>query len=133
MPIPAFDTYKAVQSLKEAGFEEAQATAVVAMVGAATGEDLAALREDIAALPTKDDVKKTIADALKPYATKEDLKPYATKEDLKPYATKEDLKPYATKDHLDAALAGLEVRIVKYLVTTVLATAGIVITVLKWL
>jgi len=37
----AFDTYKAVKSLREAGFEEVQADAVVAMVGGAMDEHVA--------------------------------------------------------------------------------------------
>ena len=69
MSMPAFDTYKAVQVLKGAGFVEAQATAVVSTILDATGEDIAALREDVASLPTKADLEQ----ALKPYATKEDL------------------------------------------------------------
>ena len=54
MPSIAFDTYKAVQALKRAGFEEVQAEAVVATVGEAMGEnvatkaDMAELRAEIA-------------------------------------------------------------------------------------
>ena len=44
----AFDTCKAVRALREAGFEEARAEAVVATVGAAMGGDVAA-REHVAA------------------------------------------------------------------------------------
>ena len=36
-----FDTHRAVKALKEAGFEDAQAEALVATVGAAMGENLA--------------------------------------------------------------------------------------------
>lgn len=45
----AFDTYKAVKSLQEAGFEEVQAEAVVAMVGGAMDEPVAS-KTDIADL-----------------------------------------------------------------------------------
>ena len=52
----AFDTYKAVKALKNAGFEEVQAEAVVATVGDAMGEnvatkaDIAEIRAEIAGL-----------------------------------------------------------------------------------
>ena len=52
----AFDTYKAVKALKQAGFEEVQAEAVVASVGEAMGEnvatkaDMAEIRAEIAGL-----------------------------------------------------------------------------------
>ena len=45
----AFDTHKAVKALKEAGFGDAQAEAVVATVGDAMGGDVAT-KSDIAAL-----------------------------------------------------------------------------------
>ena len=37
----AFDTYKAVAALKQAGFEESQAEAVVTTIGAALGGNVA--------------------------------------------------------------------------------------------
>ena len=52
----AFDTHAAVKTLREAGFEEAQAEAVVATVGIAMGEnvatktDIQALKADMQAL-----------------------------------------------------------------------------------
>ena len=52
----AFDTHKAVKALKQAGFGDAQAEAVVATVGDAMGgdvatkSDIAALKSDIAML-----------------------------------------------------------------------------------
>ena len=54
----AFDTHKAVKTLREAGFEEGQAEAVVATFGNAMSEDMAtktdvaALKTDVAALKT---------------------------------------------------------------------------------
>ncbi len=45
----AFDTHKAVKALKEAGFEDAQAEAVVATVGDAIGGNVAT-KADIAEL-----------------------------------------------------------------------------------
>ncbi len=59
----AFDTLKAAKALREAGFEEAQAEAVVATVGGAVGrnvatkadltEVVATLRADMAALEAR--------------------------------------------------------------------------------
>ena len=48
----AFDTYKAVKALREAGFEEVQAEAVVAMVGDAMDEHVAG-KTDIADLHSR--------------------------------------------------------------------------------
>ena len=47
----AFDTHKAVKALKEAGFDDTQAEAVVATVGDAIGGDVAT-KGDTAALKT---------------------------------------------------------------------------------
>ena len=47
----AFDTHKAVKALKEAGFGDIQAEAVVATVGDAIGGDVAT-KGDVAALKT---------------------------------------------------------------------------------
>lgn len=59
----AFDTHKAVTALKQAGFEEAQAEAVVTTMGEALGGNVAtradltevrvALERDLAALETR--------------------------------------------------------------------------------
>ena len=61
----AFDTHKAVKALKEAGFGDIQAEAVVATVGDAIGGDVAT-KGDIAVLKTdiaefKADIKAAIA------------------------------------------------------------------------
>ena len=54
----ALDTHKAIKTLREAGFEEAQAEAMVATFGNAMSEnvatktDVAALKTDVAALKT---------------------------------------------------------------------------------
>ena len=61
----AFDTHKAVKALKEAGFGDIQAEAVVATVGDAIGGDvatkgdIAVLKNDIAGF--KADIKAAIA------------------------------------------------------------------------
>ena len=65
-----FDTLKAYQELQNAGFDDAQARAVIATVGTAIAGNLA----------TKDDVRDM--------ATKDDIKDMATKDDIKDMATK---------------------------------------------
>ena len=50
-----FDTHKAVKTLREAGFEETQAEAMVETVGNAMGENVAT-KADIEPLATKADV-----------------------------------------------------------------------------
>ena len=50
MTAPTFDTYKPVRALAEAGFEEAQAEAAIAVVGAAKAHvaaEVASLRADM--------------------------------------------------------------------------------------
>ncbi len=60
----AFDTHKAVKTLREAGFEEGQAEAVVATFGNAMSEDMAT-KTDVAALKTDVAATKTDVAALK--------------------------------------------------------------------
>ena len=60
----AFDTHKAVKTLREAGFEEGQAEAVVATFGNAMSEDMAT-KTDVAALKTDVAALKTDVAALK--------------------------------------------------------------------
>ena len=149
MNIPAFDTYKAVQTLKEAGFEEAQATAVVSTIGAAAGEDVAALREDVATL--REDVAAlsiSVDGALKEQWAKleEKLKDYPTKTDLADALKgqwirfEEKLKDHPTKTELEKALepfatgvelAALETRLTRYMTTLALASTGVTITVIS--
>lgn len=50
----AFDTHKAVKALREAGFEDAQAEAVIEQMRVAPGENMA-MGENVA---TKDDLEK---------------------------------------------------------------------------
>jgi hypothetical protein len=74
------------------------------------------LREELAALPTRDELRRdypnradleavldTLAtkEALERFATKENLERFATKEDLERFATKEDLERFATKEDLE--------------------------------
>ena len=79
--IPMFDTHRAVKALARAGFDDAQAEAVVEQINGAFSENLAT-KQDLERLATKDELKEL----LKAYPTKDDLR-----EALKAYATKEDL------------------------------------------
>ncbi|MCY4012560.1 MAG: hypothetical protein OXG82_07590 [Gammaproteobacteria bacterium] len=72
--MPVFDTHKAVKALCHAGFDDAQAEAVVEQISDAVNDNV---------------------------ATKTDLDRFATKEDLERFATKEDLERFVTKDYLE--------------------------------
>ncbi len=98
MAMPAFDTHKAVKALSSAGFDNAQAEAVVDQISGAVSENV---------------------------ATKVDLDRFATKEDLERFATKEDLRQEVEKLELRLA-AELEKQSSKYLRSMVVVVAGIV-------
>ena len=131
--MPAFDTHKAVKALCGAGFDDAQAEAVVEQINGAINENLVS-KEDldrteqnlavtIASLATKEDlraVKEDLRTEVATLATKEDLR--AVKEDLRAVkdelrteigtlATEEKLRTeiaaLATKEELRAAIAPL--------------------------
>ena len=51
--------------------------------------------------------------------------------DVNVLATKADLAPLVTKDELNAALAALELRLVKWMIGVVFAGAGLVIAALR--
>lgn len=86
---PMFDTLQVTKELRESGFAEPQAEAIVVAFGAIAGNVL-----------TKDD--------LEGFATKDDLKNFATKDDLKALeakmATKDDLKHFVTEASMLKAL-----------------------------
>ena len=82
-PMPVFDTHKAVKALCHAGFDDAQAEAVVEQINDAVNDNVA----------TKTDLDR--------FATKEDFERFATKDDLERFATKDDLEPFVTKDYLE--------------------------------
>ena len=112
--MPAFDTHKAVKALRGAGFNDAQAEAVVDQINGAVSENLVTkadlsrtaqgLTATIDPLATKEELHAAVA----LLATKEELR--ATKEELAAaiarLATKEELRAYATKEDL----AQLELR-----------------------
>ena len=113
-PMPVFDTHKAVKALCHAGFDDAQAEAVVEQINDAINENVAtktdldqfATKEDFKRFATKDDLQrvaddiKRVADDLQRFATKDDLQRFATIDDLQRFATKDDLLRFATKDDL---------------------------------
>ena len=124
MAMPALDTHKAVKSLRSAGFDDAQAEAVVEQINDAVIENVATktdierlatkdeLRDSLAGLATKTDLEQCATKAdLERFATKEALREevakLATKEDLEQFATKADLGRFATKDELREEVAKL--------------------------
>ena len=96
MSANAFDTLKAAKSLKAAGFDEAQAEAVVATVGDAVRGHTAPLANTAA----------SIADRM---ATKDDIADMATKDDVAKMVTKDEfamlVDKVATKEYVKAAIA----------------------------
>ena len=50
MSAPAFDTLKAAKQLGAAGFDDAQAEAVIATVAGSSGQDVGVLKADVEAL-----------------------------------------------------------------------------------
>ena len=117
--MPAFDTHKAVKALRQAGFDDVQAEAVVDQINGAVTENLV-FKADLAV------TERTLAARIDACASKEDLAETerklaagidATKQDLAETerklaaridacASKEDLRNYATKEEL----AQLELR-----------------------
>jgi len=101
----AFDTHKAVKALRQAGFDDAQAKAVVDQISGAITETLAS-KADL------DRTERTLAATIESRATREELR--AAKEELWAaialLATKEELRaaiaPLTTKEEL----ARLELR-----------------------
>ena len=93
--MPAVDTHRAVKALRQAGFDDRQAEAVVDQINGAITEnlvfkaDLAETERNLAAgidaCATKVDLAETerkLAARIDACATKDDLENYATKEDV---------------------------------------------------
>ena len=115
MAMPALDTHKAVKSLRSAGFDDAQAEAVVEQINDAVIENVAT-KTDIERLATKDELRDSLAGLatktdVEQCATKADLERFATKaalrEEIAKLATKEDLEQFATKAALREEVAKL--------------------------
>ena len=85
-PMPVFDTHKAVKALSHAGFDDAQAEAVVEQINDAFNQNVAT-KTDLDRLATKENVERfapkyDLQDRLRHLATKDDLECLVTKEDL---------------------------------------------------
>ena len=120
-----FDSHGYVKRMTDGGFNEHQAEALAAEQGdllsnLATRQDMEAVREDI------ETINKNMA-------TKEELR--EVKDDIetikKNMVTKEELeevkKNMATKDELKSEIAGLEARLVKWMVGSLFVFAGLII------
>lgn len=103
MATHAFDTHKAVKALCNAGFDDAQAEAVVKQIGGAVQENVAT-KTDIQGLATSDELR----DAIAPLATKEELR-----EDVARLPTREELGREIEKldTKVDSAVEKLELRL----------------------
>ena len=112
MTANAFDTLKAAKSLKAAGFDEAQAEAVVATVGDAVREHTAPLASGTAAISDRMATREDIATVADNVATVTDKvatisSTMAAKDELATVADKVTTiaSTMATKEHVAAAIA----------------------------
>ena len=101
-----FDTLKAFKDLQEAGFDQAQAEAVIATVGNAIVGNL---------------------------ATKDDLREMATKDDIREMATKEEVASVRREMATKADLHALEIRMMVRLGGMMIAVAGVTIATVRLL
>ena len=81
MAILAFDTHKAVKALCNAGFNGAQAEAVVEQINGAVNENVAT-KADLAQLVHREEFSNELKEAVAKLATKEEVAKLATKEEL---------------------------------------------------
>ena len=84
--MPVFDTHKAVKALCHAGFDDAQAEAVVEQINDAVNQNVAT-KTDPGRFATKEDVERLAPK----YDSQDRLRHLATKDDLECIVTKEDL------------------------------------------
>ena len=103
--MPAFDTHKAVKALRQAGFDDVQAEAVVDQINGAITEnlvskaDLAETERNLAAridsCATKDDLRMAVASLVTQEQFDAAIANFVTKDELRaaiePLATKEEL------------------------------------------
>ena len=125
MTSPVFDTLKAANSLKAAGFDDRQAEAVVTTLGGAMIDNLV----------TKQDLDSALRAALEPMVTKDELRlalePMVTKDELRkvlePMVTKDYLEGYLDK-RLEPMATKSDVQLIQHQVTTrlgALVVAGV--------
>ena len=121
MTSPVFDTLKAANSLKAAGFDDRQAEAVVTTLGGAMIDNLVTkqdLRLALEPMVTKDELRK----ALEPMVTKDELR-----KALEPMVTKDYLEGYLDK-RLEPMATRSDVQLIQHQVTTrlgALVVAGV--------
>ena len=144
-----FDSHGYVKRMTDGGFNEQQAEALAAEQGdllsnLATRQDMEAVRDDVETIKddiekVKDDIEKVKGDIervkgdiemiKKNMATKDELR--EVKEELeevkKNMATKDDLKNFVTRDELKSEIAGLEARLVKWMVGSLFVFASLII------
>ena len=134
MTSPVFDTLKAANSLKAAGFDDRQAEAVVTTLGGAMIDNLVTkqdLRLALEPMVTKDELRL----ALEPMVTKDELRlalePMVTKDELRkalePMVTKDYLEGYLDK-RLEPMATKSDVQLIQHQVTTrlgALVVAGV--------
>lgn len=115
--MPAFDTHKAVKELCSAGFDDAQAEAVVDQIHSAVNENVAT-KTDIEKLATREELR----DAITNLATKKELRDatanLATKEELKQAVEKIELR-------LEAELEKLTTKCLRYVGVAAAAVVGL--------
>ena len=110
-----FDSHGYVKRMTDGGFNEHQAEALAAEQGdllsnLATRQDMEAVRDDIETI--KDDLEKV----------KDDIETIK-----KNMVTKDDLKNFVTRDELKSEIAGLEARLIKWMVGSLFVFAGLII------
>ena len=114
MAIPAFDTHKAVKALCNAGFNGAQAEAVVEQINGAVNENLAT-KADLARLVHREEFSDELQGAVIKLATKEEIAKLATKEEIAKLATKVELREAVAKLATKEELEKLELRLMAQL------------------
>ena len=134
-----FDTYKAVRQLREAGFDESQAAAMVSTIYDVLGGNLAT-KEDIQDMASKADIKDMatkadVAAVRQEMATKEDLaavrQEMATKADIKDMATKEDIASVRREMATKADLHAQETRLTIRMGGMILGAVGLVLAIMR--
>ena len=133
-----FDTHQAVKALCGAGFNDAQAEAVVEQINSAYSDNVAT-KADVDRLVEKEEFRETVAKLATREELREAVEKLATKEELREavakLATKEELREtvakLATKEELEKLELRMSVRLEKqatlYLRYLVATAAGIVV------
>ena len=144
MTTAIFDTYQAVNELRDAGFNEAQAAAMVTAMcrvlggNLATKEDLAILRQDMA---TKADIrdmatKAEVAAVRQEMATKAEVavmrQEMATKADIRDMATKAEVAAVRQEMATKADVHAMEAKLTIRMGGMIFGAAGLVLAILRF-